>query len=398
MIELTDEQVFAIYEMEHWWNTQTKQVFEISGAAGTGKTTLVKYLIEKIGLKLDNVLFVAFMGKAVAQLARHGLPAKTIHSAIYNYVKIPARDENGKIILKKNGYPKMVGKFELKEKIGNSKKIKLIVVDEAAMVNVQLANDLLSFNIPTIVLGDMNQLPPVFGDTPFLYHPDVILKQIMRQKEGNPIIWLSQQILLGHELEIGVYKNSAVIPKKNVNQFMYANANVILTGTNSLRHHVNCFCREKIKKISRLDYPHIGEKVICKKNNWRQKITSKGAEYYLTNGLTGFVDYVEKSSFDGKRMVIDFRPDFLHTPFKNIKLDYKHLYEDPDEDNDNGFDPYIDKFEYAYAITVHSSQGSQWGNVLYLAENFMRNREDAKRFNYTAITRAVDSITIVKDD
>ena len=83
-IEFNKEQICAIYDIEHWWNSGTSdQVIEVSGAAGTGKTTLIMYFIERIGLKLDEVLFVAYMGKAANQMALNGLPAKTIHSAIY---------------------------------------------------------------------------------------------------------------------------------------------------------------------------------------------------------------------------------------------------------------------------------------------------------------------------
>ena len=60
----------------------------VEGPQGTGKTTLVRYLIERLGLNNDQVLFLAFMGKAASQLARNGLPAQTIHSAIYKAMSI----------------------------------------------------------------------------------------------------------------------------------------------------------------------------------------------------------------------------------------------------------------------------------------------------------------------
>ena len=192
-IELNKEQIYAVYQGESWFKSQTNQVFEISGPAGSGKTTLILYLIDQLGLDLDQVLFVAYMGKAACRMALNGLPAKTIHSAIYKYEKVIARDEEGKIIYNENGKVKKVGKFVLKDRIG--KGIKLIVLDEGSMVNEEIATDLLSFGIPTIVLGDLNQLPPVFGKPYFLREPDVILKQVMRQNEGNPIIYLSQQFL-----------------------------------------------------------------------------------------------------------------------------------------------------------------------------------------------------------
>ena len=58
-------------------------------------------------------------------------------------------------------------------------------------------------------------------------------------------------------------------------------------------------------------------------------------------------------------------------------------------------DHFSDRFEYGYCITTHLSQGSQYGKVLYLNENIMRTKEDQKKLSYTAITRAIDSITVV---
>lgn len=390
-IELNNEQIYAIYDLENWWHRSSKQTFEISGPAGTGKTTLIRYFIERLGLKYDNVLFVAFMGKAASQMARNGLPAKTIHSAIYEYKEKIARDENDKIILKSNGKPKLVSYFALKDHI--SKKIKLIVVDEASMVDEKMALDLLSFKIPLIALGDLNQLPPVFGNSFFLREPNIELKQIMRQAEGNPIIWLSQQILANKPLKYGVYGNSSVIPKKDISEFHFRKSDIILTGTNRLRYNINQYCRETIKGIKKLEYPHIGEKVICKKNNWSQSIDNN---IYLTNGLTGFVDNIYKDSYNTRTMRMDFRPDFTKKVFKNIEFDYNHMYSFPGQEEDpTKFGFFYDKMEFAYAITTHSSQGSQWPFVMYLHEDFMRDPVDNKRLMYTAITRASESLIFV---
>ena len=358
----------------------------------THNTFLVRYLIDKVGLSYDEVLFVAFMGKAASQLARNGLPAKTIHSAIYRYEKQIAREENGKMIFKDNGKPKMKNVFVKKEKIG--KNIKLIVCDEGSMVDEKTALDLMSFGIPIIVLGDLNQLPPVFGKPFFLQNPDVELHQIMRQAEGNPIIWLSEEILAGNELKIGVYGKSAVIKKSDLTDYHFRNADIILTCTNRLRYNVNNYCREEIKGIKQLDYPHINEKIVCRKNNWNKEVDNG---VYLTNGTCGFVDDVYRSSFNGKTMSIDFRPDFTNSVFKNVTFDYKHLYEVPggETDEQDFTSIYNDKIEFGYAITVHSSQGSQWNNPLFLAEDSMWSKEDRKKAWYTAVTRAVNSITIV---
>ena len=363
----------------------------------THNTTLIRYFIDRLGLSYDNVLFVAFMGKAASQMSRNGLPAKTIHSAIYDYKEKMARDEKGKIIFNSNGKPKKVSYFELKDHI--SKKIKLIVVDEASMVDERTAKDLLSFGVPTICLGDLNQLPPVFGKPFFLNEPDVILKQIMRQAENNPIIWLSQQVLAGKDLKYGVYGNksvgtSAVIHKQDIDDYKLRQADIVLTGTNRLRYNVNNYFRTDIRKIANLEYPNFREKVICRKNNWDQCIDGN---IYMTNGTTGYVERIDKRSFNKNTMIMDFRPDFCKKSFKNVEFDLNHMFFIPGAEN-NKETPYgymYDKIEFAYAITVHSSQGSQWDNVLYMHENFMRTVDDRKKLLYTAITRAAKSLTIV---
>lgn len=357
----------------------------------THNTTLVSYFIDRLGLKLKNVLFVAYMGKAASILQRKGLPATTIHSAIYDFTEKIARDpETNKIILTESGKPKMEKCFSLK--LNLNKKIKLIVVDEASMVDKKVAEDLKSFGVPIVALGDLDQLPPVFGKPYFLDHPNVVLTQIMRQAEGDPIVWLASQVREGKPLNYGRYGKSSVIHKQEIEYEHFKNADMVITGTNRLRYNINRYFREEIMNIKRLDYPHLNEKVICRKNNWNKCVD----DVYLTNGTCGYVENIQRGSFNGKTMIMDFRADFLTNPFKRIKFDYNHMYAIPGDEN-NKITPmgYLyDKMEYAYAITCHSAQGSQYDNVTYLHEDFMSS-EDNRKLLYTAITRAVNKVTIV---
>ena len=388
-IDFNTEQVECIYKAENWWHGSGDQVFEISGAAGTGKTTIVRYLTERLNLDANEVLYVAFMGKAATCLARNGLPAATIHSTIYHYEKEPYVDENGNYVYLSNGKLKMKLTQTLKPKL--NKHIKLIVLDEAGMVGETLAKDLLSFGIPVIALGDLNQLPPVMDKSFFLKNPDIVLTKIMRQSEGNPIIYLSQKVLNNEPLNIGVYGNSAVILKNNIDDHIFKAADMIITGTNGLRAMVNDLFRQEYKSFKNLKIPHIGEKIICRRNNWDKCICDG---IFLTNGLMGFVDNVDMSSLKGNKLNIDFRPDFLEKPFKNLPVDYNILFSPPGSKDTQPYTYGANIFEFAYAITTHLSQGSQWDNVLLLAEKCGFDKEYNKKLLYTGITRAKDRITI----
>lgn len=394
-IELNNDQIFANYDLCRWWKVQNKQTFEISGGAGTGKTTCILYFIQQIGLPLDKVLFVSYMGKAVAQMIRNGLPAKTIHATCYNYHKEVMRDENGCMIFDENNKPKMMWVQELKEKL--PKGIELIVIDEGFTVPERNALDVLSFGKPVVVLGDSNQLAPPFGRPYFLMDPDVELKQIMRQAEGNPIIYLAQRVLNGEPLIEGVYGSSAVINRKNLTDYVLRHSDVIITQSNALRGEINNLFRETFLQIQELAIPHYGEKIICRRNDWSRFIKMNG-EIYLANGLSGFVDYVDKRSYTSKSIAIDFRPDFSKKSFHNLKIDLQRLNAPLGGKKDNSWvaqDTNI--FEYAYALTDYSCQGSQWENTVVLEEENRYNSEkDQMRHMYSAITRAINSTTIVK--
>lgn len=325
----------------------------------THNTTIVLYLIEQLGLRMDEVLFLAYQGKAACRMTMTGLPAKTIHSAIYKYEKELMKDSEGRFLRNEKGNIRKKGVFKKRDYIGGKDTIKLIVVDEAGMVNKEIAEDLKSFGIPIIVLGDLNQLPPVFGNPYFLTNPDVVLTKIMRQNEGNPIVYLSQQILAGNNLNIGIYGKSEVIPKSDLCENHFSKTDIVLSETNRLRWNINNYFREQLRQYKQLDYPHNGEKVICRKNNWKRSIDGG---IFLTNGMSGYVDSIQKWTFNRKEntMVMDFRPDFTQSIFKDVKFNYEFMYTAPQsslEETENSVDAindyFHDRFEFGYAITTH---------------------------------------------
>lgn len=55
-------------------------------------------------------------------------------------------------------------------------------------------------------------------------------------------------------------------------------------------------------------------------------------------------------------------------------------------------------FSYAYAITCHKAQGSEWDKVLVFEEGFPYNVEEHKRWLYTAITRAKEKVVAIRSE
>lgn len=387
-MKLNEQQAQAIEALRKWWYNGNKQVFQISGAAGTGKTTLIRYLINEIKLEHDEVLFTAFVGKATLAMTRNGLNAKTLHSAICYCKDEPVLDENGNVVTE---YNRRVTKrvFTRRKKI--DPRIRLIVVDEGSMVPAKMADWLLKFKVPIIVLGDLNQLPPVIGDSFFLKEPDVVLTQIMRQSSESPIPYFAQNVLqngtkcLSPGLQIGNKIN--VLSKADITPELLKDYDVIICGTNKTRNNLNTYIRERIYGRTQ-DYPVIGDKLICRENDWTFSVD----DVYLINGLIGYVTDIDLESISDYTMKIDFKPEFMDNEFKNVTLDRIYMGLSP---NDKRFyRSNYHKFEYGYAITCHLSQGSQYNRVLVFNESF-GTAEERRKWLYTAVTRAIDKVTIL---
>ena len=389
MIELTAGQAELVERIITWYkgyvngtskSREHPQWFAYSGAAGCGKTTVLREVIDALHLGKDYI-GCAYTGKAVLQMLKNKLNAKTIHSLIYQVVPSYEEDE----ITHRR---RLTFDFILKEKLDRD--YRLIVVDEAPMVNDEIAKEILSFGIPVIFLGDMNQLPPVFGRSTIMTNPDFVLTQIMRQSEDNPIVQLSQMVLKDIPLIEGDYGTSKVVRYYELGAGLLKDFDQVLCTTNKLRANLNQFCREKLLGYPNKD-PHLWDKVICRQNNW--EIERNG--FYLTNGSSGNITDINRDKLGSGYYIIDFHPDYLKDgiDFEKLKVDARYLRSDYEEQK-NTLRLVHEKFEYAYAITVHLSQGSEYPKVLYI-DSFFHDLNLTKKARYTAITRAMESITIV---
>jgi exodeoxyribonuclease V len=399
-ITLTDKQNKAKNDGVAWFKgTETngkdpRRIFTIAGLAGTGKSTLVSFIIDETGLDDDEVVFVAFTGMAASVLLRKGNKnAMTIHKLIYN--AIPIEDSETGMVTKFI--------FELKEELDNQK-IKLIILDEVSMANEALVADLKSFGIKIMALGDPGQLPPISGGNTLLDNPDVFLDEIMRQALDNPIIYISMLAREGKRIPYGLYGDKVqVIQRNELHEEMFLHADQVIAGMNKTVQALNMFHRKHIQGIES-PFPIVGDKVICLKNDWNYKITENGLDISLVNGLIGHLTSIENQ----KRTMlykIGFKPIFMEeeefpklyadkVPFLNEKMQETvnpkslYIFRKP------VIDMYgIQEFAFGNAITCHKSQGSEFDKVLLFNE--ILNRKLHSRWLYTGITRAKEQLILV---
>lgn len=392
-IVLTDEQDQLCEILYKWlknWTPDSKPYYAYSGPPGSGKTTIIREIVKALGYSNRDVHCMALVGNAVMNLSKSGMNAKTVHSSIYDLALIPEKDENGKLIRKPDGSIKQKMDFVLRSYFTGEPK--LLLVDETGMLSDPILQDILSFGIPTIFIGDMNQLGPIYGKCSVMEKPDYILTKIMRQKEGDPIIQLCQDILHDRPLVYGEYGKSRVLKPTEIDLKMNLlnDYDRIIVGKNATKEKINSHIREELLGLHPKK-PYVGDKVICRANDWSLSLDG----YYLVNGMNGTIEDINWSKSNSKKVFIDFKPDFLDDCFYDIPLDIKYLNCPAGEKNDYGMSSY-NKFDYGYAITTHLSQGSQYNRVLFMDEYF-RNFDFMKRIRYTAISRAIDGIDIVNN-
>lgn len=387
---LNKGQLIAKQKMLQWWKS-SRQVFKLQGGAGTGKTTIIHNLIDELGLDPnEEVMFVTYVGKATLPMRKQGLLAKTIHSTCYTRVEDICKDVNGHVIILPNGRYKKKGRFVLRDYISSN--IKLIVVDESGMVPKKMSDDLKSFGIKIIAIGDKDQLPPVFGSSDFLDNPDAILTEVVRQKEGDPIIHIADLARKGLDIPLGKYGDRCYVVDESIltKPIIYTKPDIVLCGRNITRQNINDIVRYEIKKCKD-PYPVIGDKLVCRKNKWELEIDNIA----MINGLFGYVTNIYDETFNGRSLNIDFMPECLEGQwFEDIEVDYK-LLSTPVGAKSSTIYPYGNYFEYGYGSTVHLAQGSQYGYVLFIEET-MGNSEFQRKFNYTGITRAEHTLVMVR--
>lgn len=368
----------------------------IAGYAGSGKSTLIKFIISALGIDQEKeVAYVAYTGKAANVLQAKGCPnATTAHKLLYKAKPLPN------------------GKFIFEEKDLRDSNLRVIVVDEVSMLPREMWELLISHRIYVIAAGDPGQLPPVDkdADNHVLDVPHIFLDEIMRQAQDSEIIRFSMWIRDGKSIKDFPCSNQQVmiIKPQDIVTGMYTWADQVICSTNAKRVEINNLMRQ-LMGFNTL--PQIGDKVISLRNHW--DYLSQTGNWALTNGSIGIIEsfglneiwvprYI-KSGGPITYMATDIRLEDGDM-FKDTPIDYNGLVTGtPTLDarqvyqlNKNKMTPDAPfDFTYAYAITGHKSQGSEWGKVLMIEEGFPYSKEEHIKAMYTEATRAQEKLAVV---
>jgi exodeoxyribonuclease-5 len=364
----------------------------IAGYAGSGKSTLVKFIIAALNLNADDVAYVTFTGKAASVLRHKGCPnAMTAHKLLYYSKRMPN------------------GKFAFSPRKTLEGDYSLIVVDEISMLPNDLWELLLSHKKHIIALGDPFQIPPIDkkADNHVLDTPHIFLDEIMRQATESEIIRLTMAIREYRPIEYCRGNEVMVLTDDEVVDGMYSWADQIICATNRKRQEINNYMRHAAGKGAE---PEPGDKIICCRNCW--DILDTSGENALVNGTIGTLGTFEASfqeypifgfpsvpilkanmtTVDGdfSDVILDYQMLKEGKPFLTPEQSYQ-IYRRPDLKNLEPVD-----FNYGYAITGHRAQGSEWDKVLVFEERFPFGREEHARWLYTAATRASEKLVLVR--
>lgn len=364
----------------------------IAGYAGSGKSTLIKFIIAALNIDNDDVCYVAYTGKAAKVLKEKGCPnAMTAHRLLYQ--SLPRND----------------GTFYHKIKRPLEYPYKLIVVDEVSMLPKEMWDLLLSHKIHVLCLGDPFQLPPIGEDNGVLANPHIFLDEIMRQAQESEIIRLTMDIREEKPLQLFKGNEVQVINPNEIVGGMYNWADQIIVAKNITRRTINNQMRKMLFNTDDTR-PLEGDRVICLRNDWDNP---NAVGDVAVNGTIGTLANIKINSNHPvlhPLMLADFLPDDYSEEdvknsstdlyFRHLNMDYKLFTTGEETVTKENFRifPKVwrpQTYDYAYAITCHKSQGSEYDKVLVF-EEFLKGGDHA-RWLYTAATRAKEKLIIVRN-
>ena len=355
-------------------------LFIITGGPGTGKTTIIKAVVD-IYERLDESIEL----KDITLLAPTGRAAKRIQESVHRKASTIHK------FLKWNKETKEfnVNRF-------NPCDTKLVIIDEFSMVDNSLFNSLLDglvSNIKLILVGDANQLPSI---APGNILSDMLgisivprkeLSTVYRTSEDSYIIPLAQDI-----------KNRKVFSHfPNV----YEDFKFISSPDVLIKKYIIDICEKaKSKNLDIEDFQvlvpmykgengidsinRIMQSIFNKKDVSKREIVIRDIVYREGDKVIQLVNDVDNNIYNGDvgyiRRIIDGSKSMIEIDYNGNVVMY----------NKGKFD----EFTHAYAISVHKSQGSEYANVIVVIPSNMK-RMLYNKLLYTAVTRAKKGLVVI---
>ena len=385
-IAYSEEQTQAIRE------AATSGLLLITGGPGTGKTTLLKGILELFGRMQLRCLVAAPTGRAAKRMSEvTGEEASTIHRLL------------------EAGIDQNTGKMYFARDEANPLKADAVIVDEMSMVDISLLYALLQA-IPKgkrlILVGDPDQLPPVGPGFPFSDMlrskrlPVVSLTEIFRQAQKSLIVMNAHRINQGQlpdltnpqgsdffflrtksEEELSSLIASLCTQRLPKNMGISPDQIQVLSptrkggvGTASLNRLLQAALNppspmKKERKFGDVTFRQ-GDRVMQIRNNYDMMWKRSDGSAVGTGVFNGDIGVVSQVDTEGEKLTVNFDD-------RVAEYDFTQLGE----------------LELAYAITVHKSQGSEYRAVILTAWNgspYLLNRSVL----YTAVTRARELLII----
>ncbi|WP_099362013.1 SF1B family DNA helicase RecD2 [Fredinandcohnia onubensis] len=368
----------------------------LTGGPGTGKTTVIKGIVELYGelhgCSLDPkdynsenpfpVLLVAPTGRAAKRMTEStGLPAVTIHRLLgWNGVEGFSHDEDNPI----NG--------------------KLLIVDEVSMVDIWIAHQLfksLPEHIQVVLVGDEDQLPSV-GPGQVLKDllasevvPTVRLTDIYRQSEGSSIIELA------HDIKKGALPPDISSPKKD-RSFLKCYQNQVLEVVKQVSDNA----KKKgfsVKDIQVLAPMYRGPAGIDSLNVMLQELFNPPVHgkrelkygdivYRRGDKVLQLVNQPENNVFNGDIGEIE---SIFYAKENTEKQDMVVINFEGNEVTYTKQD--LNQITHAYCCSIHKSQGSEFPIVILpIVKGYYRMLR--RNLIYTAITRAKNFLILCGEE
>lgn len=351
----------------------------ITGGPGTGKTTIVSSIIDiykevnKLNYEeaLRDIIVLAPTGRASKRLAQKTLfPASTIHS-----------------FLKWN---KEKDSFAINEY--NKSQVKLVIIDEASMVDVLLFHSLLKglkLDTRIVMVGDYNQLPSV-GPGQLLKDliesekvPVIKLSLLYRQKKDSNIVTLAHDINEA-KLDEEIFNSSSDLEFIKEKNDIAKQVSLVADRYKDYDYHEFQVLVPMYKGINGIDNLNkILQDLFNPKAKNKKEIVIGDALYRENDKVLQLVNMPEERIFNGDIGIIS-------------SIDKKEIIIDFDTNQVKFTASNFNKFKLGYAISIHKSQGSEF-DVVVLPVSSTYGKMLYRKLYYTAITRSKKKLILIGD-